>query len=97
MARIAAAFVDDAPQRLKAAHAGVRAGDAHAAALEIHSLRGAAGYARLSALQKELEVLEKLADAGDLAAVSKGLQQVEPLLIQSMASLNQWVSRPGND
>ena len=74
-----------------------RAGDAHAAALEIHSLRGAAGYARLSALQKELEVLEKLADAGDLAAVSKGLQQVEPLLIQSMASLNQWVSRPGND
>ena len=97
MVRIAKAFVDDAPQRLKAARANLMAGDAHAVAIEIHSLKGAAAYAHLATLQKELEALENLADAGNLAAVTKALPEVERLLSEGILSLNKMLSKTVND
>lgn len=96
MARIAAAFVEDAPLRLRAAQEAVNRGDAGAVALELHSLRGAAGYAKLTVLQEALAELEGLADTGDLVSVAQGMKRIEPLLQAGLAFLSQ-VSGPRLD
>ena len=87
-ARIAAAFVYDAPIRFKAVQEAVQRGDTQAASMEIHALRGAVGYAKLTELQEKLTILEKLADEQDLASVRQGLVEVEALLHRGIASLN---------
>ena len=90
MQRIAKAFIEDAPQRLEAARINIMAGNAQGAALEIHSLKGAAAYVSLTTLQKKLEILEKLADSGDLAVVAQGLPEVETLLLEGISSLKKY-------
>ena len=93
-ARIAAVFVYDAPLRFKAVQEAVQRGDAEAASMEIHALRGAAGYAKLTELQEKLAILEKRADEQDLAALRHGLVEVEALLQSGIASLSEQVDAP---
>jgi CheY-like chemotaxis protein len=89
MVRVAAAFVQDAPRRFRSAQDALDRGDAATAALEFHSLRGAAAYANLGALQDALAELEALADDEDLGALAQRIQQAESLLDAGVAFMDK--------
>ncbi len=81
MRNIIGLFLDDAPRRLAAAQAAVQAGDARAAGLEFHSIKGAAGYVGAQRLHALCQKLEKQANAGVLGgAVHDGM----PELVQAL-------------
>lgn len=89
MVRVAAAFVQDAPRRFRSAQDALDRGDAATAAMEFHSLRGAAAYANLGGLQDALAELEALADDENLGAVAQRIQQAESLLDAGVAFMDK--------
>jgi two-component system, sensor histidine kinase LadS len=89
MGRIIAIFLKDAPRRLAAAREALQAGNAHGVGIEVHSLRGSAGYLGMTNLQAECARFEELANVGDLAAIAVDMADLERLLDESIEALGQ--------
>jgi signal transduction histidine kinase/CheY-like chemotaxis protein len=81
------AFLIEAPRLLAVAGQALEEGDARAVALAAHSLMGGAAYLGAAALHARCAQIEKLADAGELAAVTPHMAALRLELAQALAEL----------
>ncbi|SDG41756.1 MULTISPECIES: ATP-binding protein [unclassified Duganella] len=82
-----AAFLVEGPRLLEVAQRGVDQCDATAVALAAHSLMGAAAFLGADALHAYCAQIEKLADAGELAAIHPHLATLRQELAVALAEM----------
>ncbi|MGV7207682.1 ATP-binding protein [Oxalobacteraceae bacterium A2-2] len=82
-----AAFVGEGPRLLAVMQQGLDQGDAMAVALSAHSLMGSAAYLGAEALHTRCALIEKLADAGELASAGPHVQALEQELAGALARM----------
>ena len=74
---VANVFLEDIPNQIKALHEVLEAGDIPNSELQAHKIKGAAANVSAEALQEVAHIMEKAANAGDLAAASKKLDELD--------------------
>jgi HPt (histidine-containing phosphotransfer) domain-containing protein len=95
MSRMTSVFLEEAPRRMKSAQDALRAGDASAVALEMHTLKSSVGYFKLATLQGEFDRLEQMAEAGDLASIESDMVRLNTMLSTCIETLSN--SADGSD
>lgn len=88
MSRMSSVFIEEAPKRMLSAQAALRAGDAHAVALEMHTLKSSLGYFKLATLQGEFDRLEAMAEAGNLALIESHMDRLNQMLSSCIDTLS---------
>jgi HPt (histidine-containing phosphotransfer) domain-containing protein len=85
VARVAQAFVLEAPRRLAQARSAIDAGDAAGAADALHALKGSAGYLSSARVHQLAGALEALANARLLSQAPAGFGELELALGDAIA------------
>ena len=80
--QVIAAFLDEAPSRVKALKKLIESRDAAGASLEAHSIKGAAANVGGDALRAAAYAMETAAEAGDWSAVGSAMPALEAKLIE---------------
>ena len=80
-------YLENAPRRIESVRRGLAGGPLDDATRALHDIKSSAGMVGATAVQRLAEEMERLARAGDVAALRAHLERLELLLRQAERAL----------